>query len=86
MKWFERALCRDRAACVDCRTKLSFRESLFRAGLVDDPEFKCHRGYTADRLPIGLGDLVEKVTRFFGVKPCGGCKKRQRAWNAVRVR
>lgn len=86
MKWFSTALCRDRRACADCRLRPKFRESLARAGLVDDADFDCPHGYRADRLPLGLGDVVEKVTRFFGVKPCGGCKSRKRALNAVRVR
>ena len=25
----------------------------------------------------GLGDTIAKVTKTFGIKPCGGCKKRQ---------
>lgn len=25
----------------------------------------------------GLGDAVANLTKFFGVKPCNGCKKRQ---------
>lgn len=29
----------------------------------------------------GLGNRVESITRFFGIKPCGGCKKRKEAWN-----
>ena len=29
----------------------------------------------------GLGDTVAKITKSFGVKPCGGCKKRQEALN-----
>jgi hypothetical protein len=26
---------------------------------------------------IGLGDTIEKITKSLGIKPCGGCKKRQ---------
>ncbi len=29
----------------------------------------------------GLGDTIAKVTKAFGVKPCGRCKKRQEALN-----
>ena len=29
----------------------------------------------------GLGDLVAKITKFFGVKPCSACKKRQKWLN-----
>lgn len=86
MTWFGKASCRERAACTACRTKLTFRESLFRAGLVDSADFACPHGYSADRLPMGLGDVVEKVASALGFKPCGGCRKRKRKWNRVRVR
>ena len=26
---------------------------------------------------IGLGDTIAKMTTAIGIKPCGGCKKRQ---------
>lgn len=29
----------------------------------------------------GLGDTIAKVTSAVGIKPCGGCKKRQEALN-----
>lgn len=86
MKWFTKALCLERRACGDCRSRSKFRESLHRAGLVDSPDFACPHGYTADRLPIGLGDVVEKFTRALGLKPCGGCRRRKRSLNAVRIR
>lgn len=25
----------------------------------------------------GLGDTIAKITKAIGIKPCGGCKKRQ---------
>lgn len=28
---------------------------------------------------LGLGDTIAKATKAVGIKPCGGCKKRQ-AW------
>ena len=31
----------------------------------------------------GFGDTVAKVTKFFGVEPCAGCKERQDALNKV---
>lgn len=31
----------------------------------------------------GVGDTVAKVTKAFGVKPCGRCKKRQEALNKI---
>ena len=29
----------------------------------------------------GLGDTIAKATKAIGIKPCGGCKKRQAALN-----
>lgn len=31
----------------------------------------------------GLGDVVAKMTSAVGIKPCGGCKKRQEALNKL---
>lgn len=31
----------------------------------------------------GLGDTVAKATKAVGIKPCGGCKKRQRLLNRL---
>jgi len=31
----------------------------------------------------GLGDAIARVTMAVGIKPCGGCKKRQAALNRL---
>lgn len=31
----------------------------------------------------GLGDLVARVTKAVGIKPCGGCQKRQVTLNKL---
>jgi len=31
----------------------------------------------------GLGDTIARLTRRFGIKPCGGCKKRQASLNKL---
>ena len=31
----------------------------------------------------GLGDTIAKATKAIGIKPCGGCKKRQAALNKL---
>ena len=31
----------------------------------------------------GLGDTVAKVTKLFGIAPCGGCRKRRQMLNRV---
>lgn len=37
----------------------------------------------ADQPSRGLGDTIAKLTTAIGIKPCGGCKKRQAALNAM---
>ena len=37
-----------------------------------------------NRPPLrGLGDVVAGITSAFGIKPCGGCKKRQQKLNEL---
>jgi hypothetical protein len=31
----------------------------------------------------GFGDTIAKITKAAGIKPCGGCKKRQEALNRL---
>ncbi len=31
----------------------------------------------------GLGDTVAKITKAIGIKPCGGCKERQKKLNEM---
>lgn len=31
----------------------------------------------------GLGDTIAKATKAVGIKPCGGCKKRQEKLNKI---
>lgn len=40
-----------------------------------------HAPLMPQKPPMGLGDLVAKVTGAFGVKPCAPCKQRQQALN-----
>jgi len=61
----------------------------------DGPPWKCQQcGYTYPRPTAapprrncpkapsrGLGDTIAKMTKAVGIKPCGGCKKRQRKLN-----
>ena len=49
----------------------------FLSWLRDQPE---SAGFGRSR---GLGDTVAKVTRAVGIKPCGGCKQRQKALNKL---
>jgi hypothetical protein len=38
---------------------------------------------TAQPKSRGLGDTIAKVTTALGIKPCGGCKKRQELLNKL---
>jgi len=33
--------------------------------------------------PVGLGDVVKRVTTAVGFRPCGGCQKRAQALNRL---
>lgn len=48
---------------------------------------RCHCGTQTDAggttLSRGIGDTVAKITRAVGIKPCGGCKSRQKLLNAL---
>jgi len=37
-------------------------------------------GFVTDE-QIGLGDAIERVTSYIGLRPCGGCKRRAAALN-----
>jgi len=37
-------------------------------------------GFISDE-EIGLGDAISRVTSYFGVRPCGGCRRRAAALN-----
>lgn len=42
---------------------------------------QCPMDYYNNPASRGLGDTVAKVTKAIGIKPCGGCKKRQKKLN-----
>tara|TARA_Y100000310_G_scaffold235449_1_gene238499 strand:+ start:252 stop:512 length:261 start_codon:yes stop_codon:yes gene_type:complete len=51
-----------------------------RGGLdLDLEDFNCLR--EKHGVSRGLGDTIAKVTKGLGIKPCGGCKKRQAKLN-----
>ena len=39
--------------------------------------------YVANSKAKGLGDTIAKITSSLGIKPCGGCKKRQEKLNKI---
>jgi hypothetical protein len=50
----------------------------------DETEHPSHRvrlpGFITDE-EIGLGDVIKRVTSYFGVQPCGGCERRAAVLN-----
>ena len=34
---------------------------------------------------MGVGDLVTKLTKVFGIKPCASCEQRRRVLNKLRI-
>lgn len=59
---------------------------LFDRGLEGAKDWDCPFGMgpvTTTGASRGLGDTVAKITRAVGIQPCGGCKERQAALNAL---
>jgi len=50
----------------------------------DKSEHLPHRvrlpGFITDE-EIGLGDVIKRTTSYFGIRPCGGCRRRADALN-----
>ena len=79
LKQLKKLACHTRAHCAACRTDADWRERVTGAR-----DFDCPHGVTSDSLPSrGLGDTIAKATKAVGIKPCGGCKKRQAALNKL---
>lgn len=71
--------CHTQAHCRTCRTDADWRENV-----TGHREFECPHGITEKNLPSrGLGDTIAKITSAIGIKPCGGCKKRQESLNRL---
>ena len=75
--------------CRLCRDKEQGRE--FRSqilgvhGIKCGVDFECPKGkpWSHETPSTGLGDTIAKITKAVGIKPCGGCKKRQAALNKI---
>jgi len=48
-----------------------------------DGTVEVHDVEVRDPRSTGLGDTIAKATSAIGIKPCGGCKKRQAALNKL---
>jgi orotate phosphoribosyltransferase len=53
------------------------------ASTLVDPTWQPPDDWDVSQPSRGLGDVVAKVTTKLGIKPCGGCKKRQRRLNQL---
>ena len=93
--FFDGPYCRTRRLCQACRTNPVFQTTM-RQKYPDLPaDFACPFGVTDAALrqgvvpppPAGhwrgLGDVIASATKAVGIKPCGGCKKRQAKLNAL---
>jgi len=61
------------------RTLCQTREEYFRAW--EEGRGPGQKPWDPSQPSRGLGDTVAKVTAALGIKPCGGCKKRQERLN-----
>lgn len=73
LKQLKPLACHTRTHCGTCRTDADWRERVTGVR-----EFDCPHGVST-----GLGDTIAKITKSVGIKPCGGCKKRQAALNKL---
>ena len=71
---------------IDCPFKLNAK------GLWQCPQCKWTYPIESEKPPRqncpkapsrGLGDTIAKITRKLGIKPCGGCKRRQKKLNKL---
>jgi hypothetical protein len=53
--------------------------------VIVDRESACYQDWKARHAPKsrGFGDTIAKITSAVGIKPCGGCRKRQAKLNKM---
>lgn len=78
----------NRQFCETCRKRRdgrAFRETILTVrGVEADPDFDCPRSLPwIKESPQGIGDTIASFTKRLGIKPCGGCKKRQAKLNKL---
>lgn len=52
-------------------------------GVVDESNDKLRE--LANQQGMGVGDLVAKLTKTFGIKPCSACEQRRKVLNRLRI-
>jgi len=45
-----------------------------------------HLQQIADEQGIGVGDVIAKLTKAFGIKPCASCEQRRKVANKLRIK
>ncbi len=99
MTFFTSIHCQSRKHCQACRGDPAFRRGLAACyGLTRDfacpfgvTEQSLQRDMAASPASSppaparwrGLGDVIASATKAVGIKPCGGCRKRQAKLNAL---
>lgn len=63
------------------KARLSTRDGQWLFDLSKDGTAKVLEFTKAKAVQPGLGDALAAATKSVGIKPCGGCKKRQAALN-----
>ena len=63
------------------KARLSTRDGQWLFELSKDGTVEVLEFTKAESIQPGLGDAVAAATKSVGIKPCGGCKKRQAALN-----
>lgn len=80
--WFDHPNCQQRVSCEGCRTSRPYRETLFAKGWVDDSDFACPYGFTAEDYPerqtppiaAGPGTDLKRLLSKLGITPTAGCQ------------
>lgn len=80
--------CEHKHFCPTCRSRdggrLFRKGALIRHKIDCDVDFECPKGQLwIKEKSRGLGDTIANLTSKAGIKPCGGCKKRQNKLNKM---
>lgn len=86
MEWIQAPACQSRVHCRACLSDPAWHARR-STRYVMPPQGTCPHGVTLETVDHskmrGLGDLVAKATKAVGIKPCGGCRKRQEKLNKL---
>ena len=60
-------------------------EDIYAEDPVDESMAKIRIDDMAEEQGIGVGDVVAKLTKAFGIKPCSSCDRRRQVLNKLRM-